>query len=99
MKTAIIAFLLLVSGSLFAHPLGIFSINRYSRIELSEKPAHVVYVIDIAEIPSVQEFTKIDANGDKTADEGERAVYARTMMPLIMGGFKLELDGKEVSVQ
>jgi ABC-type nickel/cobalt efflux system permease component RcnA len=37
-----------------AHPLGNFTINRYSRIDLSGDHLYVVYVLDMAEIPTFQ---------------------------------------------
>ena len=37
-----------------AHPLGNFTVNRYSRIELAANRLYVVYVLDLAEIPTFQ---------------------------------------------
>jgi len=37
-----------------AHPLGNFTINRFSRIEVSGQQLYVVYVLDMAEIPTFQ---------------------------------------------
>lgn len=42
-----------------AHPLGNFSINRYAGIELSGDRIFVHYVLDVAEIPTVQEGKRI----------------------------------------
>jgi ABC-type nickel/cobalt efflux system permease component RcnA len=43
-----------------AHPLGNFTINRFSRIELAGDRVYVLYVLDMAEIPTFQ-AGKIDA--------------------------------------
>src|SRR5262249_54841236 len=43
-----------------AHPLGNFTINRFSRIEVSGPRVYVFYVLDMAEIPTFQ-AGKIDA--------------------------------------
>ena len=43
-----------------AHPLGNFTVNRFSRIEVSGPRLYVVYVLDLAEIPTFQAGT-IDA--------------------------------------
>ena len=43
-----------------AHPLGNFTVNRFSRIEVSGPRLYVVYVLDLAEIPTFQ-AGKIDA--------------------------------------
>jgi len=37
-----------------AHPLGNFTVNRFSRVELSGPRLYVVYVLDMAEIPTFQ---------------------------------------------
>ena len=37
-----------------AHPLGNFTINRFSRIEVAGHRIYVVYVVDLAEIPTFQ---------------------------------------------
>jgi ABC-type nickel/cobalt efflux system permease component RcnA len=43
-----------------AHPLGNFTINRFSRIEVAGPRVYVLYVLDLAEIPTFQ-AGKIDA--------------------------------------
>jgi nickel/cobalt transporter (NicO) family protein len=63
-----------------AHPLGNFTINRFSRIEVAAHRAYVLYVLDLAEIPTYQ-AGRIDV----------RAYAAR-----IAAGARLELDGKRV---
>ena len=37
-----------------AHPLGNFTVNHYSRLELSPGKARIFYVLDMAEIPTFQ---------------------------------------------
>jgi nickel/cobalt transporter (NicO) family protein len=44
-----------------AHPLGNFTVNRFSRIEVSGPRLYVRYVLDMAEIPTFQ-AGRIDAN-------------------------------------
>jgi ABC-type nickel/cobalt efflux system permease component RcnA len=44
-----------------AHPLGNFTVNRFSRIEVSGDRLYVLYVLDLAEIPTFQ-AGKIDAH-------------------------------------
>jgi ABC-type nickel/cobalt efflux system permease component RcnA len=45
-----------------AHPLGNFTVNRFSRIEVAGPRVYVRYVLDLAEIPTFQ-AGKIDAPG------------------------------------
>jgi nickel/cobalt transporter (NicO) family protein len=45
-----------------AHPLGNFTVNRFSRVEVSGPRVYVHYVLDLAEIPTFQ-AGKVDAPG------------------------------------
>ncbi len=47
-----------------AHPLGNFTTNRYSQIELSGERVYVLYVLDLAEIPSFQERSRVRRLGE-----------------------------------
>ena len=61
-----------------AHPLGNFTINRFSRVEVSGPRVYVRYVLDLAEIPTFQ------------AGHIDRRAYATR----IARNAKLELDGR-----
>ncbi len=65
-----------------AHPLGNFTINRFSRIESAAQRAYVLYVLDMAEIPTYQAGT-IDAGA-----------YAKRLA----AGARLQLDGRHVTL-
>jgi nickel/cobalt transporter (NicO) family protein len=64
-----------------AHPLGNFTINRFSRVEVSGQHVNVRYVLDMAEIPTFQVRSTI-------AREGE-ARYARDLTRSIGSGLHL----------
>jgi len=51
---------LLAPAAAAAHPLGNFTINRFSRVEVSGHRVYVLYVLDLAEIPTFQ-AGRIDA--------------------------------------
>jgi ABC-type nickel/cobalt efflux system permease component RcnA len=51
---AVAALALLVPAVAGAHPLGNFTINRFSRIETAGDRVYVLYVLDLAEIPTFQ---------------------------------------------
>jgi nickel/cobalt transporter (NicO) family protein len=55
---ALVALVLPVAAS--AHPLGNFTVNRFSRIEVTGPRVYVRYVLDLAEIPTFQ-AGRIDA--------------------------------------
>jgi nickel/cobalt transporter (NicO) family protein len=50
----VIAAALLAPAAASAHPLGNFTINRFSRVEVSGHRLYVRYVLDMAEIPTFQ---------------------------------------------
>jgi nickel/cobalt transporter (NicO) family protein len=62
-----------------AHPLGNFTVNRYSAIEASGDRVYVKYVLDLAEIPTYQEGYRV-----------RRPEFARE----VARGLVLELDGR-----
>ena len=80
-----LALLLAVLGALVApaaavaHPLGNFTVNRFSAVELSGNQVYVEYVLDLAEIPTFQD-------GDRVRRSG----FATT----IGHGLRLELDSR-----
>src|ERR1051326_4751213 len=82
-----------------AHPLGIFSLNRYARIELAGELVRLVYVVDIAEIPSIQEIESIDLNHDGKLDTLELGWYSANVNLKLRDRFALTLDGKAVALQ
>ncbi len=108
-KTLSMALLLLVAaGALFAlqrpgraeaHPLGNFTINHYSRIELSTAGIHVRYVIDMAEIPTYQEQDAIDANGDGNLARTEQNAYVQRQAEDLKKGLDLEISGARIDLQ
>ncbi len=70
---------LTVPAAALAHPLGNFTVNRYSAVEASGDRVYVKYVLDLAEIPAYQE-------GDRVRRTGFAREIAR--------GLELELDGR-----
>ena len=85
MKKALVTLLALAALALpaasLAHPLGNFTVNRYSEIVLSGDRVYVRYALDLAEIPTVQEGAAVQVEAFK-GTVAERLV--------------LELDGRRV---
>ncbi len=46
--------LLLFACLLGAHPMGNFSVNHYTRIDVGQPETHVLFVLDLAELPSFE---------------------------------------------
>jgi ABC-type nickel/cobalt efflux system permease component RcnA len=84
-----------VTGA-FAHPLGIFSINRYTRLELRRGEITLHYVMDVAEIPATQEIRSIDRNHDGVPDESECSEYSRKKIAELIQGMTVSIDGAPV---
>ena len=59
LAVAVAALVLPVAAS--AHPLGNFTVNRFSRVEVDGPRVYVHYVLDLAEIPTYQAAGKLDA--------------------------------------
>src|SRR5438105_10534757 len=69
MKRKLVALLALLAALAFCasaagHPLGNFTINRYSRVEPSGNRLYALYVLDMAEIPTFQARPELDAKGE-----------------------------------
>ena len=59
-----------------AHPLGNFTVNRYSGVVVSTDAVTVDHVLDLAEIPSAQRSSSIDTDGDGSLARPELAEWA-----------------------
>lgn len=71
-----------------AHPLGNFTINRYTRIELPDSQIFLQYVLDMAEIPTFQEMARIDLDRRGGQQPGECC---------LPGKQGIETDGRPLS--
>ena len=74
-----------------AHPLGNFTINQYSRIQPSGDRVYVLYVLDMAEIPTFQAKADVDGQGEE-AYGASLAAAIGTKLTLTVGGQHLELS-------
>ena len=73
-------------GRAQAHPLGNLTVNTAARIVVDADVVTVDYVLDLAELPTVQERPSIDAAGSPD-------VYAATKCSALMAGVAVHLDG------
>ena len=74
---------LLAPAAASAHPLGNFTVNRHSELTLSGSNVYVHYVVDLAEIPTVQFGTSVKRPG-----------YAERLAR----GLELHLDGRPAAL-
>lgn len=81
-----------------AHPLGNFTINRYSRLDLYSDAIRLRYVLDMAEIPTFQEMAAIDQDGDGRVSDAENARYAAKKAEEVRSGLRLSVNGSSVDL-
>ena len=93
------AAVLLVPASAFAHPLGDFTVNLYAGIRLAPGEVTVDYVVDMAEIPTVQVMPAIDADGDGAVSDAEGAAWAAVTARGLTTNLDISVGGSPVRLQ
>jgi ABC-type nickel/cobalt efflux system permease component RcnA len=86
-----------MSPATFAHPMGNFSINHYSKIIPGAHTIEVGYIIDMAEIPTfqqMQESAVVPKAGDPSL-----VPYLQRESEVLKQGLSLLVDGKLLSLQ
>lgn len=79
-----------------AHPLGNFTVNRLSLVELRPDTVVVSYILDMAEIPALQEKLAMDRDRDGVLSDEETAAARRRLTEEIAENLRLTLDGQPV---
>lgn len=95
---AAIGLALITPISALAHPLGNFSVNYYSRIELAPGAARIYYVMDWAEVPTFQLKKTLDTNSDGQVDDGELRAYTTTRSEELRKNLTLTADGATITL-
>jgi nickel/cobalt transporter (NicO) family protein len=83
--TVLLGGLLLGSGAAQAHPLGNLSVNHASALRIGTDAVHVLFVADLAEVPSVPALADLAARG--------KADYGATRCADYAAGLELTVDG------
>jgi nickel/cobalt transporter (NicO) family protein len=97
MRSACKIFLLIiVASSALAHPLGNFSVNQYSGIDVGSGEIRILQVLDLAEIPTFQATAAMDSNADGKLSDDELAVYMNRITPEYTGRLSLFLDDRPI---
>ena len=86
--------LIFCSLSAFAHPMGNFSINHYSKIKIEPSSIEIRYLIDMAEIPTFQEMRESEIG--PTAGKAITTRYLEKQGKLLMEGLALKSDGEAI---
>jgi nickel/cobalt transporter (NicO) family protein len=99
LAACVLALLPATSSTVSAHPLGNFTVNRYSRVEVQSDGIAVRYVLDLAEIPSVQETQIADLNHDGVVSTDEWDAYKTRRIEEIRTNLALTVDGQPLQLQ
>jgi nickel/cobalt exporter len=86
-----------MSSAAFAHPMGNFSINHYSKIIPAAREIEVDYIIDMAEIPTfqlMQESAVVPKAGDPSL-----VPYLQRESEVLKDGLTLLVDEKRLMLQ
>jgi nickel/cobalt exporter len=86
-----IALALVVPATAAAHPLGNFTVNQFTRIQPSGDRIYLLYVLDLAEIPTFQARTEVEAKGE--------AGYASGLAEQLRRGLSLEVAGRPLEIR
>jgi ABC-type nickel/cobalt efflux system permease component RcnA/high-affinity nickel permease len=86
----------LSAATCFAHPMGNFSVNHYAKISVGQQSIEILYLVDMAEIPTYQEIRQFDITAK--ADDPSVARYLDRQEPVLKAGLSLEIDGEPVQL-
>ncbi len=89
--------LVLSCATSFAHPMGNFSINHYSKVKIGPQSVEIRYLIDMAEIPTFQEIRQFDIT--PVAYGPSASSYLDRQEQLLLQGLTLEIDGQAVQLE
>jgi nickel/cobalt transporter (NicO) family protein len=81
-----------------AHPLGNFTVNTYAGLRVAPDRVTVDYVVDMAEIPTLQRKPDIDRNGDGVVSRDEAVAYRGPECGRMARGLRLRVDGSRAAL-
>ena len=81
-----------------AHPLGNFTINHYSRLNLADETVRLTYVLDYAEIPTFQQMKQLDTDGDGQLAPAEANAFLDATLPGLVSNLRLIVGGQLVGL-
>ena len=96
---AVIGAGVLLATPVGAHPLGNFTVNTSSGLRVGPEQVAVDFVVDLAEIPTLQADQRIDRDGDGRTSAPEDRAYRREQCAAVAGGAALDVDGRAVRLE
>lgn len=95
----LIALIFLVVSSVSAHPLGNFSVNQYSRLEVENQRIKIRQILDVAEIPTFQLSSEIDTDKNGTLSTEELNAYAERITPEHLANLSLIVNNQPTKIR
>ena len=90
--------LLVIAPAVLAHPLGNFTISRYTHLTLQPEAVQLLYIVDSAEIPTFQTRQQIDQNGDGLIDAVEETAFLAEQATRLAENLALVINGQTVAI-
>jgi ABC-type nickel/cobalt efflux system permease component RcnA len=81
-----------------AHPMGNFSINQYSELLVGPDRVDVLYVVDMAEIPTFQELGTIRPDHSTDLSPQQRQGYIARKTGELVKGLQLSINGQPLQL-
>ena len=95
----LIALLLLITPAIAsAHPLGNFTINRFSRLQPGADGVHLTYIVDMAEVPAFRERQAMDVDGDGAVSDDEAQAYLAEQIKRFQPNLTLQANNKPLAL-
>ena len=85
----------LIGSLCFGHPLGNFSLNHYTVVDIQPQGIAVQHLLDFAEIPSYNELANLDADNDSKVTEDELTRYLGKLSDRIYPNYNVVLEYAE----
>ena len=95
----LIATLFFAASVVTAHPLGNFSVNQYSRLEVEKTRIAIRQVLDMAEIPTFQLEGEIDADKNGALSPNELNAYAEKITPGFLSKLSLTVNNQLAEIR
>lgn len=97
--SVLVVALLLAPGVAQAHPLGNFTVSTSAGIVLEPGTVRIEYVVDLAEIPTIQAMPELDRDGDGAPSEDERDGWAESTARELASNLSVAVGEDSVSLE
>lgn len=82
-----------------AHPMGNLSVDQQTMIQITPSEIHIHQIVDMAEIPTLQESRRIDNDKNGTLSDVELTAYAAALTPQYLKKLILTLNGNTLPLR